>query len=190
MKRHPATFAALLAGIVAAAILGLDSPVASLGWRADSGFESVWRLVTAHFVHLGALHFAVNFFAALLIGWVCDQLHLAGQLASATLACLIGLGIGLEFGPWAIAWYVGLSGLLHGLFAWLCLELVLAGEPARPARLRVLAAVLLVGGLVKVVANLDTPVGAIGWLGIAQAPPAHLYGFLGGTFWAILRRLR
>ena len=199
IRDHPATLAALAAGILAAAAsFAPDSPVATLGWWAGGGAEAVWRpawrplwrLLTTHFVHLGAAHFAANLFAATLIGWICDRLHLAGRLPAATLASLAGVGLGLEFGPWAIAWYVGFSGVLHGLFAWLCLYVALTPSAERSALVRGLAAALFLGGLVKVVAALTTPVGAPGWLGIPQATPVHLYGYLGGMLWAFLRRAK
>jgi rhomboid family GlyGly-CTERM serine protease len=191
IRDHPATLAALAAGILAAAAsFAPDSPVAALGWRAGGGAEAAWRLLTAHFVHLGAAHFAANLFAATLIGWICDQLHLASRLLAATLASLASVGLGLEFGPWAIAWYVGFSGVLHGLFAWLCLELALTPSAERSATVRGLVVALFLGGLLKVVVTLATPVGAPGWLGIPQATPVHLYGYLGGMLWAFLRRAR
>jgi rhomboid family GlyGly-CTERM serine protease len=191
IRDHPAMLAALAAGILAgAASFGPGSAVADLGWRAGGGTGASWRLLTAHFVHLGAAHLAANIFAATLIGWSCDQLGVSARLPAAALASLAGVGLGLEFGPWAITWYVGLSGLLHGLFAWLCLSLALSPPAERSPGMRKLAAALYLGGLLKVVVALATPLGAPGWLGIPQATPAHLYGYLGGTLWAFLRRER
>jgi rhomboid family GlyGly-CTERM serine protease len=183
--------AALAAGILAAAAsFGPDSAVADLGWWAGGGTGAIWRLLTANLVHLGAAHLAANIFAATLIGWSCDRLGVSARLPAAALASLAGVGLGLEFGPWAITWYVGLSGLLHGLFAWLCLSLVLGPSSEGSARVGKFAALLYLGGLLKVVVALATPLGAPGWLGIPQATPVHLYGYLGGTLWAFLRRER
>lgn len=191
IRDHPATLAALGAGILAAtASFAPDGAVAELGWHAGGGAGASWRLLTAHFVHLGAAHLAANLFAATLIGWSCDQLRVSARLPAATLASLAGVALGLEFGPWAISWYVGLSGMLHGLFAWLCLFLALSPSAERSQDVRKLAAVLYLGGLLKVAVALATPLGAPGWLGIPQATPVHLYGYLGGTLWAFLRRER
>lgn len=187
--RYPATFAALAAaGLAAAASFAPHAAVSSLVWRAGGGVETSWRLFTTHFVHLGAAHLLANLVAAALIGWTCDRLHLAGRLPGATLASLVGVDLGLAFGPWTVDWYVGLSGLLHGLFAWLCLALAL--DPRGGKSTRGLAAALCLGGLVKVLLTLGETVGAPGWLGIPQATPAHLYGYLGGALWALSRRVK
>ncbi len=175
-----------MAGVLAEASFGLDSAVVDFGWRADSG--EPWRLLTSQFVHLGHVHLAANLFAAALIVWSCNQFQLSTRLPAATLATLAGVGLGLQFGPWAITWYVGMSGLLHGLFAWLCLHLAVRASFARPVRK--FAGVLYLGGWFKVLITLTTPLGATGWLGIPQVTPVHLYGYLAGTLWALLRRTK
>ncbi len=149
--------------------------------------EAPWRLITAHFVHLSAVHFAANFIAAVLIGAICDRLDLSRQLLTSSLIAMVCVDLGLEFGPWRIDWYVGFSGVLHGTFAWLCLLLVLSPAQGRWWGLRGVVGALFLGGLVKVLASLSIPVGSLGWQGIPQATPVHLYGFAGGTFWALLR---
>jgi rhomboid family GlyGly-CTERM serine protease len=75
-----------------------------------------WRLWTAHMVHLGWNHYALNA-AGLLLVWL-----LFGHTVSirtwgwyflfAGLAVSLGL---LRFNP-DLVWYVGLSGVLHALF--------------------------------------------------------------------------
>jgi rhomboid family GlyGly-CTERM serine protease len=190
IRGHPATLAVFMAGVLAAAGFVCDSPVESLGWWGGGEVGAAWRLLTAHFIHLNAAHGLANLVAALLIGWSCDRLGLSGRLPAATLAALVSVDLGLVFGPWTITWYAGFSGVLHGLFAWLCLCLALTPLPGRSASMRGLAMVLFLGGLVKVVAALATPVGTPGWLGVPQATPAHLYGYLGGTLWVFLRRER
>jgi rhomboid family GlyGly-CTERM serine protease len=189
IRAHLATLAAIGVGVLAVlASFGPATPVSALGWRAGGGVDSAWRLLSAHFVHLGAAHLAADLSAAVLIGWSCDRLGLAHRLPAAALASLVAVDLGLEFGPWAIGWYAGLSGVLHGLFAWLTLCLVLSPSAEGSRRLRWMAAALFLGGLLKGAVGLGTPVGAPGWLGIPQATPAHLYGYLGGTLWAFLRR--
>ena len=74
-----------------------------------------WRLVTGHFAHLGGSHLALNV-AGLVLIWL-----LVGSRA--TLACWIGVTLftifAIDLGFWFLdtnlLWYVGLSGLLHGL---------------------------------------------------------------------------
>lgn len=181
---------AILAGLLLALAAGLATflpadAVATLGWqRADPARWSL-TLFSAHFVHLGPAHLAFNLPVALLLAWACDRHGLSGRLPAAALVSLAGVDLGLLLGPWRIDWYVGLSGGLHGLFAWLTLRLALDGEPG-PGR--ALAALLCTGGGIKVLADLAVPVGAMDWRAMPLATPVHLYGYLAGAFWAVFRR--
>lgn len=186
---YPVTILVVIVGLVAAVTsLASGSTVDDLGWHQGDSVEAPWRLITAHFVHLNAAHFAVNFTAAVLFGLICDRLELSLQLLVASLIVMVCVSLGLEFGPWEIDWYVGFSGVLHGIFAWLCLRSVL--RPLAQGHwwgLRGVYVALFLGGLVKVLVSLKIPVGSVGWQEIPQVTPAHLYGFAGGSFWALLR---
>lgn len=179
-----------MTGLAAAASLLPAMPLESLGWQAGGGLSSAWRLFSSHFVHLNSSHLLANGVALILLGWSCDRLGLGKDMPAAVLVSLLGVDLGLLRGPWPIHWYVGLSGLLHGLFAWMCLTLVLRRREAPGhAALVWLAASLFVLGLGKTLLGLDAPVGSTGWLGIPQATPAHLYGYLAGGFWGLIRGL-
>lgn len=191
LRRYPATLAMLLAGLLAVlATLAPPDPVASFGWHAAGSANWPLALVSAHFVHLGFGHLAVNVLAALLLGWCCDRFGLAGRLPAAALVALGAVDLGLVYGPWPIAWYVGLSGLLHGVFAWLTLSLVWHPGLSDHRSVRIGAGVLFLGGLLKVVTGLAVPVGGADWRGIPLATPVHIYGYLAGALWAWLRRDR
>lgn len=76
----------------------------------------IWRLWSAHIVHLGWSHYVLNA-AGLLLVWAL--FHHAASIAgwcwhflSAGLTVSLGL---LWLNP-DLAWYVGLSGILHALF--------------------------------------------------------------------------
>jgi membrane associated rhomboid family serine protease len=190
-RAHASTLSAFAVLCLAAlATLVPVSPVETLGWHAGGGIASAWRLISAHFVHLGPVHLAVDGLAMLLIAWSADRFGLAARLPGAALASLLAVDLGLLIAFWPIAWYVGLSGWLHGLFAWMSLRLALSSGLKHPPHLRVLAALLFLGGLAKVALAVHVPIGSVGWLGVAQATPAHLYGYLGGMLWAVLRRDR
>lgn len=189
IANHPATWSTIVLAIVAVvASITAQSDIVALGWRLGSIYEAPWRLLTSQFVHLGPAHFSVNFLAALLFAWVCDRLHVARQLFAATVVSLIAVGIGLEWGPWTLDWYVGSSGMLHGLFGWLCLSMAQSRTAKKLWSTDSLALALYAGGLIKVVTALSIPVGSPGWLEIPQATPVHFYGYVGGTLWALLRR--
>ncbi|NNE06359.1 MAG: rhombosortase [Xanthomonadales bacterium] len=98
----------------------------------------LWRLLTAHFVHLRLQHAAVNIAAALaLLYWA----GLTGQLRTALYFVLLSpLAISAGLLYLAFDWYAGLSGVLHGLLVYLLLK---APLPIRITGLVLLSAKLL-----------------------------------------------
>lgn len=83
--------------------------------RTGIGDSELWRLLSAHVTHLGPAHLALNV-AGLVLVW-----HLAGRRLDLVAWCLsiliiaLGVDAGLWFGNPDIEWYVGLSGVLHGM---------------------------------------------------------------------------
>lgn len=74
-----------------------------------------WRLITGHLVHLGWSHLLLNL-AGLALIWGLFQRQL-GTLAWwwVWLASTLAVSAGLFFFDTDLGWYVGLSGVLHGL---------------------------------------------------------------------------
>jgi len=72
-----------------------------------------WRLLTAHFVHLGWNHLWLNMLSLLMI-W---ELTTKSYSFVWILICGFGISLGLWLFSPEVIWYVGLSGILHGLFA-------------------------------------------------------------------------
>jgi len=77
----------------------------------------LWRLISAHFVHLGASHLLLNVGGLALIWYLIGDAYDRRQWLLITAVVILGI----DFGFWVFApnlvWYVGLSGLLHGLLA-------------------------------------------------------------------------
>lgn len=102
---------------------------------ADGEF---WRLLTGHIVHLGVSHLCLNL-AGLLLVW-----YLVGEYFDQVLwlVVLAAVCVGIDAGLWwldpQLIWYVGLSGVLHGLLA----AGVLAGFPQGRPETRILAVAL------------------------------------------------
>lgn len=87
-----------------------------------------WRLITAHWVHLGWRHYLLNMLAFLFLPLVFPHIRICSLIA-----CLVLLPvfISLCFYQWlpGLHSYVGLSGVLHGMYVLAALQSALrAGE--------------------------------------------------------------
>lgn len=141
----------------------------------------LWRLVTGNLVHLGWVHLARDLVGLFLI-WalVGDSLDEQSWLwASGTSALAVGLGL-LVFSP-QISWYVGISGVLFGLY---CTGVL------RQLRDRPIYAGALLLGMVTIIAW-TLYAGALSdeaaGLGGRVVPQAHLYGAVGGAAFILVR---
>lgn len=133
-----------------------------------------WRLASGHFVHLGWSHALLNVVALLAI-WAL----VGARLTAARWLLVIGAVLaGIDAGFWwldpGLRWYVGLSGLLHGLLA--------AGLVAGWHSLRTEAWVLAVLLAAKLCyEQLAGPLpGSVSTAGGPVVVNAHLYGALSG----------
>lgn len=141
----------------------------------------LWRIVTGSFVHLGWVHLARDTLGLFLI-WglfpeTLDERTGVGLLFASALA--VGSGL-LAFSP-QIAWYVGISGPLFGLF---CAG-ALCEFPKRP----ITAGALLLGMAAVIGWTLHAGAlpGETRGLGGRVVPQAHLYGAIGGAIFVLLR---
>ncbi|MDH3429061.1 MAG: rhombosortase [Gammaproteobacteria bacterium] len=77
----------------------------------------LWRLASGHFVHLGISHLVMNLAGLLLVWYLTGMAFRRWQWLLITLMVIAGVDAGLWFFQTHLLWYVGLSGLLHGLLA-------------------------------------------------------------------------
>jgi rhomboid family GlyGly-CTERM serine protease len=85
--------------------------------RAAVATGQVWRLVTGHLVHLDAGHALLNA-AGLVLLWVLFAgLRTPAYWLGVALMSLLAIDAGFWWLEPQLAWYVGASGLLHGLMA-------------------------------------------------------------------------
>jgi len=76
-----------------------------------------WRLLSAHFVHLGVRHLLLDSAAVVLL-WVLYARELSASLWIFVLLGTIGtIDAGLWWANPQVLWYVGVSGVLHGVWA-------------------------------------------------------------------------
>ena len=137
----------------------------------------VWRLLTGHLVHLGPTHLVLNAIGTMLVAaLVGTHLRPAAWVGTWTLSAL-AIGLGLWWGRPDLAWYVGLSGVLHGLLAAGTLA-ALADRRERPFAALVLIAIVAKLGWEQWHGALP---GTAAVAGGAVVVDAHLFGALGGA---------
>jgi rhomboid family GlyGly-CTERM serine protease len=166
---------ALPAGIAALCVLVtiVDGGNALRYERAQLGAEP-WRLVTAHVVHLGWMHLALNLAGLAAIWALLGALLRPGAWLVVFLLGALGVSGGLWILDPGVEWYVGLSGVLHGMFA--------AGAIAGLRRAPLFHSILLAGVVAKVAWEqfVGTDVGSGHLVGGEVIVDAHLYGLLAG----------
>jgi rhomboid family GlyGly-CTERM serine protease len=151
--------------------------VRELGRYERAALESgeYWRLVSGHLVHLGPGHLWPNVAALAIVGLLFEDVFRNADWwrVSAVSAAAIDLGL-YAFQP-AVLWYVGLSGVLHGIVA--------AGALALVLRRHTVGIVLALGLAAKLV--FEQAAGPLPFTAESVGGPvvvaAHLYGALGGV---------
>lgn len=145
-----------------------------------------WRMLSANFIHLGWNHFALNMAGAALVFALFGATVSAREWLVVIIATSIAIALAVLALNAEINWYVGLSGTLHGMFAY--------GAVSELRHARVFASLLLLGAAAKllweqVFGSLPGTAEAVGGNVIVDA---HLYGALAGLLlavgWQALRR--
>lgn len=142
-----------------------------------------WRFLTGNFVHLGWSHLGLNItglaFIWLLLG---DRIPILQWLV-VFLGCSLLVGLGLYVYTPALVWYVGLSGVLHGLFV---MGLLVDGTQTRLTK--TLFLLVLSGKLLWEQISGALP-GSEYLSGGAVVVDAHLYGAVGGVLMFMVLRI-
>lgn len=152
--------------------------------RAGVEAGQLWRLLSGHLVHLGWSHLAYNLAGLALIGWLVGRAFDALRWACIVAASILVIDIGFWMLKPALEWYVGMSGVLHGVLA----GGVFAGVLGRDREAFVLA-IVIVGKLAweQILGPIPGSESASGGPVIVDA---HLYGALGGLLCAVAFRHR
>jgi rhomboid family GlyGly-CTERM serine protease len=85
--------------------------------RAALGSGELWRLVTAHFVHLDLHHVLLNCLGTVLMWALFARDYTPRQWAAIVTASIAAIDAGLWLWDSTLRWYVGSSGALHGVMA-------------------------------------------------------------------------
>lgn len=141
----------------------------------------VWRVLTASFVHLGWAHLARDLAGLCLVWGLFGHRMEERAWVCLVIGCAFAVGGGLLALDPRVTWYVGISGVLFGMF---CVGALLE------YRTRPLHACALLLGMVAVIAwtlAAGALPGETASLGGNVVPQAHLFGALGGGLTILLR---
>jgi len=139
----------------------------------------IWRLITGHIFHTNGIHLVLNISAL----WLLWSLHghyysirnFSALLLVSALICSGGL---YYFSP-SLIQYVGLSGILHGVFIWGAVQDILNKEKT--------GYLLLMGVCLKIaheqVYGASDEISAL--IEASVAIDAHLWGAIGGVAFSI-----
>jgi rhomboid family GlyGly-CTERM serine protease len=166
--------------IIAAALPSTWQNALEFQHRAIAGGE-LWRLLSGHLVHLGWQHLAMNLLGLGLIWALLLRFESASNCALAGVLLSLGVSLGLYWLSPGVAWYVGLSGVLHGLLVWALLRQWRIAPPLHAVVLGLVALKLVweqIGGPLPGSAELVR--GRV-------VVEAHLYGALSGALLWILQ---
>lgn len=140
--------------------------------RAGLARGQWWRTVTAHLVHLDLRHALLNCGGLVLVWALFAPDYAARRWLIIVLAAAAAIDAGLWFGDSTVQWYVGSSGVLHGVMAAGALAHLRRGEREGWVLAALLAAKLLY----------EHFAGALPFSGSDPVVvDAHLYGVLGGA---------
>jgi len=140
--------------------------------RAGLAAGQYWRLVTAHLVHLDVRHALLNSLGLALMWALFARDYSPRQWLVVVLLSMAAIDAGLWLADSTVVWYVGSSGVLHGVMAAGTVAHLRAGE-----REGWILAVVLVMKLAY-----EQWFGALPLSGRDPVVvDAHLYGVLGGA---------
>lgn len=170
----------LLIGLLA---LGGESVRDSLRWdRSAIEAGEWWRLWSGNFVHLGLWHAFLNALGVLVLVLLCPE-SLSWQVwARRILVLSFGMSLGLYFFVPGVTAYVGMSGVIHGLFVLGLMPQVLKKD------LIALGCLLYLVGKIGWELYAGAPVSDEAALGGKVLVESHLYGTLSAFVYGFVFR--
>ena len=177
----PVTYISLSILVMLAGDLGKEALRYDRVWI---GQGEAWRLISGHFTHLGWSHLALNSVGLLLVWYLVGKAYTLRSWAMVIGMTLATMDVGFWLLNPELYWYVGMSGLLHGLLA--------AGIVARWNSIDAETVILMLLIIAKIAwEQFSGPVpGSESTSGGPVVVDAHLYGALGGVLGGFLVRIR
>ena len=152
--------------------------------RVWIGQGEAWRFLSGHFAHLSWSHLALNGAGLLLVWFLIGESYGFSTWIQITLITIAVIDIAFWYLNPELYWYVGMSGLLHGL--------LVAGIIPRLRSLDIEMAILILLLIAKIgYEQFNGPVpGSETTSGGPVVVDAHLYGALGGVLAALFVKIR
>jgi rhomboid family GlyGly-CTERM serine protease len=171
----------LIALVLVGFMLGGEPAAVALRYERSAVLSGeVWRLLTAHLVHADWKHLAWNVAGLALVFALFAGEYSRRDWLLVMLASTAAIDLGFLLLEPDLAWYVGLSGVLHGLMA----AGLIAWLRERRDPLTIGVAVIFVGKLAW-----EHLRGAVPFTAETLAVPviheAHTYGAIGGALCAV-----
>jgi len=143
----------------------------------------LWRVFSGHFFHTNGFHFLLNGAAVIMLWALHGHFYTIKTYSFVFIVSAIICAIGIHWFSLDINQYVGLSGVLHGLFIWGAIEDIKAKE--RTGYLLLLGILLKIAheqfyGASEDVASL---------IGANVAINAHLWGAIGGVIAILMLKI-
>ncbi len=140
--------------------------------REQLAAGELWRLLTAHLIHLDLEHAALNSLGLVLMWALFARDYTPRQWVLILLTAIAAVDAGLWLRSSTVLWYVGSSGALHGIMA--------AGTLAHLRRRDLDGWLLTAFIIIKL--SYEQSTGALPFAdgGAGVVVDAHLYGALGG----------
>ena len=179
---HPVALATSVAFLLLLSWLG-DSVTSA--WRYERQLVASgqwWRLLTAHLVHLDLHHCLLNVAGLAALWWLYAPDARPRDWLVTALAAALAVGGGLWLFSANVAWYLGLSGVLHGLWA---AAAIAAWKRLRAESVLALSLLAVKLALEQAIGPLSTGPGST----LPVVTVAHLYGAIGGTAAGLALRL-
>ena len=143
--------------------------------RTGIAAGEAWRLLSGHFVHLGISHLALNLVGLALVWYLVGRQFTTVRWLFVAILSIVAMDAGFWWLNPELDWYVGLSGLLHGLLAAGLIDAVRERD-----REGLVIALFVIGKLAWEQWGGPLP-GSEATAGGAVIVDAHLYGAVGGA---------
>jgi rhomboid family GlyGly-CTERM serine protease len=174
---------ALLSAATGALLWGGQGAQQALRYdRAAVAAGQWWRLLTGNFVHLGFWHWLFNALSLVLLVLLCPERLTAAEWLRRLSVLGVGMSLGLYFLTPQLTTYVGLSGVIYGLFA-----LGLGRQAVQEGDRIAIACLAFLAFRVGEELVLGTPAWEARLMGGAVVPESHLYGIVSAVVYGLVR---